>query len=317
MNGIVNDIAVVALTLAALPFFCQAHRLQAQVTYPSLELRDSVRILLPEKLDITGAAMVGAGRLVYWSAPERALYVRGPERVQEVCQEFQPMAIAAALVDSHVEVVDALDRQLLRLDANGRCNIAGKLAMNQVSAAVWSNRHWVLIGIDSQSRVGWFRIDPSKSTIPALMREQSRSDLLTFQYSAGRDAVIATQIHWPFRWTEIASNGADSLAAQPFVVDTILSNGTNAIPASRLLALPTIKLEPGYLEQLADATSDLRVFVLFDQNGVRTRVTLVDTPIGFLSSDPDRHALLGLLTSNVRELVVYSWHWLFPEFNHN
>jgi len=72
-------------------------------------------------------------------------------------------------------------------------------------------------------------------------------------------------------------------------------------------SLPVLDLDRGYLQVLADLTSDSRRFVLFDDSGKITRARDLVAPMGIFTRDGER--LLGMHVMNAPEIVEYGWRW--------
>ncbi|MES2177602.1 MAG: hypothetical protein V4550_07020 [Gemmatimonadota bacterium] len=167
----------------------------------------------------------------------------------------------------------------------------------------------MIVGTDSTGKVGRFVVSGRSDEAIYLSREGSVDRQLVHQYSTGDWSAIETQLHWPFRWTMARLATGDTASGIPFSSDTVLSLGSDSTLASKLLALPTIRLDRGFLQQLADPRSDLRAMLVFDDEGRKVRATMVDGALGFLGANIETRSLIALRTSDVRELVVYSWRW--------
>ncbi|MGQ0702015.1 MAG: hypothetical protein ACT4PM_02650 [Gemmatimonadales bacterium] len=75
-------------------------------------------------------------------------------------------------------------------------------------------------------------------------------------------------------------------------------------------ALPVVDLDQGYLQVLADLSSDKRRFSVFNDSGNIIRTRDVVAPIGIFTRDARR--LLGMRFTDAPEIVEYGWRWYKP-----
>jgi hypothetical protein len=119
-------------------------------------------------------------------------------------------------------------------------------------------------------------------------------------------------LHWPFHWQAADLDGRVLIKGRAFERDTIFRLDGDSTAASRLIALPVVQLDSGFLQLFADPASDLRVLVVYRRDGARQRVSVIDASLGVLTTAPQRRMLVALRESDRSELVVYGWRW----FNH-
>ena len=75
------------------------------------------------------------------------------------------------------------------------------------------------------------------------------------------------------------------------------------------VSLAAIPIDRGFLQTLADVTSEMRVLILYDTPGVAVRSTRLDIPPGFVAAIPARRTRIAARTMNGLELVGYRWRW--------
>ncbi len=78
------------------------------------------------------------------------------------------------------------------------------------------------------------------------------------------------------------------------------------------LALSALHLDPGFLQVIADVTSDGRLLVTYDAGGGVLSQRLVAAPFGFVGTASQAPIMVALRTFEESELVVYSWRWRIP-----
>lgn len=298
--------------VACLLLFSISPLAHSQSGVPSVVLNEVSRITLPHRLDITGAALSANGDMAYWSGPQHEAYLHTGSRARRVCSGRDVVVVAAAFVGSELELIDAHQGQIVRATRSGACRVVRQLDLSDIGAAVYQGlQGWMVMGSDSLHHSGRFEACCATDTYAHLERVGDGVDVAMRHFSPG-ESMIATQVHWPYSWSTVRPIAGDTIRSAPFHSDTILTHAGDTALASKLLALPTLRLDRGYLQQLADPTSDLRILVLYDDIGARLRVTTFGGAMGFVSSQPVRHTLLALRTSDVRELVLYRWHWNNP-----
>lgn len=274
-------------------------------------LRERTRVIVPDRLDITGGALATSGSVIAWSGVTRDVRLWSGRKPKPVCREFRPVVTAGAYVSDHFELVDSQRRRVLRVHADASCDVAFQSTMRRVSSAAFSDSlGWFLTGVDDSGTSGTFVLCCSDDGYGSFARVGEEGKALLRQPGSASKGITSTELHWPFRWTTRGLGPSDSVAAQPFQVDTVISSSRNLIRASELLALPTLDIERGFLQELVDTRSDLRVLVLYDRRGTRVRVTELDGALGFLSVDRLTHGILALQTTDRRELIVYDWRWI-------
>ncbi len=275
-----------------------------------LSLIQATRIVLPRDFDVTGGALSSTGTIALWSGSRREVYLYRAHRRERVCESLVLTIVGGAFVGETLELVDAHRKRFVRVTAKGSCKALAAFPLTQLSAAAHqTTRGWMIVGTDSTGKVGRFVVSGRSDEAIYLSREGSVDRQLVHQYSTGDWSAIETQLHWPFRWTMARLATGDTASGIPFSSDTVLSLGSDSTLASKLLALPTIRLDRGFLQQLADPRSDLRAMLVFDDEGRKVRATMVDGALGFLGANIETRSLIALRTSDVRELVVYSWRW--------
>jgi len=114
-----------------------------------------------------------------------------------------------------------------------------------------------------------------------------------------------TRLTWPFNWSLVDPTGViERINAPP---DCLLSH-ERSIPRD-WISLPAVRVDPGYLQELANLRSDDRVMILYDEVGRPVRATRITIPLGFFAASPTHHLLFGLRSLGRTDLVVYGWRW--------
>lgn len=69
--------------------------------------------------------------------------------------------------------------------------------------------------------------------------------------------------------------------------------------------MPTLEIDSGFIQVLADPKSDLRVIVLYSPNARLVRQAVMRVSLGFLDFEPITNRLLALRRTDGLELVTY------------
>jgi hypothetical protein len=270
-----------------------------------LRLTEAFAISLPDTLQIGSIAVRDSQELLAWAPTQSVVLhiVRG-ERSAFGAGRLQ-LPVGAAFVDGGCEVVDAQRRGIVSFDADGAerefrpIAVTGALVNAVRTPAAWfvgvnsSSEGYTLLRVlgDSISVLARLPADPSAG---AVLREA--------QLAPDGDGVLLTDVHAPFTTQRISAGGS--------VLGT-LEPGLPAAASARAkwVPLPALSLGDGFVQVLADLTSDLRDLVVFDAEGRVLRRTRIEVPLAFVASVPAQHLLVGSRAIDGRELVGYRWEW--------
>ena len=117
---------------------------------------------------------------------------------------------------------------------------------------------------------------------------------------------MATQVNDPFQVLAFGPDMTVSFRMNP--ASRPLHFAQNLSVEGRWVALPALEVEDGFLQMLADLTSDHRVLVLYDRNGELVNAVPIEAPIGLAASNVESRTLMAVRRLNRMELVCYGWH---------
>ena len=179
--------------------------------------------------------------------------------------------------------------------------------------AVAFRQGWVVGGRTSGGRLLVYLLQPSHS--PQLLTELSanqsgpvgRTSTLeqAFRLSVIRDRIVASLIGYPHLSFVIDSGGRVERVLDPAYDATSFKGAKD----SATVSIGVVGLGSGYLQVLADLTSDRRTLVLFDSLGVLTRARQLDAPWGPAEVIEKESLLVAIRAFKPPELALYRWTW--------
>jgi hypothetical protein len=270
-----------------------------------LRLTESFAYPVADSLQLSSIALGGIGELLAWGPNQGSVVhiTRGERRVLGAGHLQLP--VGAAFVDSGYEVVDAQRRGVVSFGPDGaEVGFRPIAASGALVNAVRTPAGW-FVGVAS-SADGYvlltLRGDSARAVARLLPDLAAGAALHEAQLSPDGDGVLLTDLHAPFETQRISPDGRVLGTLQPG------APAPAAVPA-KWVPLPALSLGGGYVQVLADLTSDLRDVVVFDAAGHVLRRTRIEVPLAFVASAPAQHLLVGSRAIGARELVGYRWEW--------
>jgi hypothetical protein len=225
------------------------------------------------------------------------------------CREMhlQPRYVARSGRSNGAVVVDS-SGLIVRVPISGRCIVAEKVALSAAHPLLGRlGSRWAQLLIARRQAPYLLLLTSHERIVRRITTDQSIRFGDASQYSVRSDGtrLLLTEVSYPFRVFHLAESGKLELAFEPV---THLSIEERAL-ARRWSSLPPVRLDDAYLQEIADRTSDIRHFFVFDERGELLRESSVDVPMGVLDVDGTTKRLLVLRNTGVPELVVYKWRW--------
>ena len=277
---------------------------------PTLELVETRAHRLPPGYALGGAAISADGnRLLAWSVngAELLVYDQAPDSPRRLPGTHR--AAGAAFGDSSSIAVLNINGALSTLALDGSVASGGRVfrASDIRSAVGGVNGWWALTGaVAGNSTELHFApaggTSDSTRVLLLLPRPERR-----FLATAESDALVTLRDPPHTVW-RIAADGRVIASMQPDRLSTVLSESEHPSSWKALSAFP---LGAGFVQILADVSSDGRVIVTYGARGEPLAHRHLEAPFGFVAvgSVPSR-TVVALRTLEHGELVVYSWCWL-------
>lgn len=129
------------------------------------------------------------------------------------------------------------------------------------------------------------------------------------------ERVWLTELRYPFGVYDLTDGDKTKAAMQPDpqTLDGLLSM-SGAEGSSNWASLPVVVLEGGFLQTLADLSSDRRVFIVYGPGGEVLSANPLDVPLGLLVSANNLPRIYGARRTNILEIVEYSYRWDHESF---
>jgi hypothetical protein len=282
---------------------------------PSISLDQQFRVVLPDAYPIAGAAISPSQDVIVWSRKDPLLYMIGRSHTAmkiAIGRFRRPVAAAFVSGDTLLEVVDAMENEIIRVSSLGELRGTTILPRDwRLMSAHHLVDRWIFALRDSA--VG--TIITGSPTAAAIMGAQPldvqmpRLGHRELALSGTGTRPLAAFINPPFDGASVSRSGA----LEPFPKLTLPAGftlrDTTVKNRDWWVALPILALDRGTLQVLADLRSDARVLVLRDSLGVVTRWRSLDAPIGFIASDVGARALVASIGASRNEIAVYRWRW--------
>jgi hypothetical protein len=114
----------------------------------------------------------------------------------------------------------------------------------------------------------------------------------------------------PFAIYDLTDSDEPSAAMQPETrtLDILLAV-SGAEDASNWASLPVVLVDGGFIQTLADLSSDRRVFIVYGPDGETLSARPLDVPLGLLGSISSPPRIYGARRTNILEIVEYSYRW--------
>lgn len=270
-----------------------------------LRLHEAFAYPFPDSLRIVSMVAREPDELLAWAPNQGAVLHVVHGTVTAVGAGHLRLPVGAAFVDGGIEVVDAQRRGIVAFAADGaERGFRAIDADGAVRNAVRTRAGW-MVGLSS-ARDGYRVLNlagdsarevariPADTSVGAELREG--------QLASDGDAVLVTDTHAPFTTRRVPDDGTTAATLEPGLP-------ADSVEGAKWVPLPMLALGDGYVQVLADVTSDRRVLVLFDAAGRVLRQTRLAVPLAFVTTVPGLHLLVGSRAVGARELIGYRWEW--------
>lgn len=284
------------------------------IPYPELHLEEVWSSPFPDSLFFGGSSLAGADGLRIWT--------RTPFRLLDFI-DGKPVKMNAIVEDRERDFVptDAQGRLLLFDRRSGEIRA---LDGRNTVAPVRFRSDWIEVETASLTRTEVFVAGTSEAGYAVAEFDRStgalsgRNDSLvppSQGFQSGRLLVIKDQpvlflLRYPFRVFDL--NDLESPEVIFELTDSAASSLVSSGKSTELanwISLAFVRLDMGFLMQLADPTSDERALLLIGEDWELIRTRTVTAPFGILGAEPEGRMLFAMRDMNPKEVVAYRWHW--------
>lgn len=269
---------------------------------PAVRLEETIVILLPDSLEVSGAAASSSDEFVLWSRPQqRAWTVRGEEPIVPLIAPGVYDPVAAAHTGQVVEIVDARTNSLLRWTPDGEFLEARQFEPDgRIVAADHGSAGWLFVASNAGSQA-MLRFDGRRlEGVGSWQDDDGRALSPQVWLRAWGSGAIVSEARYPFRWRLLATSGARIRGAPG-------AHGPAADSSSGSIGFPVLPIEGGFLQTIADLRSPQRLLILYNAEGVPVRTTRFAVPMAFVAAVRSRRLLVAVRRTDRLELVLYRW----------
>lgn len=270
----------------------------------SLHLKEISTIGITQESPIKGASLgLADERMVVWSDTEVSL-PDSPGLAWRL--DHGKILRAEFITNDRLQVVTTDPPRLITL--HGSLTLIAKRDLRgpvSVLSVGYSGKSWFLFGLDELNvPVIW---DEKGSPLIRLAGQAEAIDPANggvhFSVFEEGEVFSTTQIAFPFQsYITGRRDGRTMRLAPP---DSILA----PLPPGTWASLPLLRLDLGYLQTLANMSSDDRVLLRYTESGDLAASSLIRVPMGFVASFPSLGLALAVKGIDGTEVSKYAWRW--------
>jgi len=266
---------------------------------------------VPDSFSLSGLEVLGSRDVILWSKDHPYL-----PHIDSASSETVPLALPPGFtpsgvrrtVDGNLEALDLLNGEIFRFGESRQVShMVGPVELEVVSVA-GTPHTWLLLVVESGQ--------------PA-----SRSRIVTLKQSE-RGAYLDTLFALDGEFSSISSTESGLLltrSAPPFgglvfrdgePGPVVLESAFSVVPREGFRmnddwrAVTTVPIDSGFVQTLAQGTSDRRILVRWDNMGRPLSARILAVPMALRASDIARTLLWAVRRRNSTEIVKYRWSWI-------
>ena len=258
---------------------------------------------------VRGARFGPTGEVLYWTRSSVFSLTTQLANRTQVCPDKveRPLAAAFTKNSAEVQVVEA-GGSIIVYDGNV-CLRTILPEIGRLIAAVWLPDGWISVAQQRGGPPKLWRLSSARQWRPLAFEWPSlQPDDSDWLYLASSDSIaILGTGRPPFWW-------AYSLPAVPGVpklrwdwahTKSLTVGLDPGGSSSRWVGLPVLRTKQGFVQALADLTSEARLVLAFDSVGTVLRRSSLAAPFGLIASSPGSGLILGLATLTRPTLMLY------------
>jgi hypothetical protein len=280
----------------------QVHSVSAQESAP-LRFEEARSLVLPETLDVVGAAPLLDGTVWIWTRNPGTIYewVSGRGGLSAFPFDGRIISAAGTGVSRQVEVVDGL-RPAITLMTEHKLSARRGLPLVLALDAMREANRWLVVGTDSLGEVRLLRCDGATcervhARLPASLLKQHLVRLALIG-----SAPVLMEVDDPFRFLRFDGTQYARVTSREIraLLASVQKNG-------RWVALTPVNIGTECILAFSDLRSDSRVVVALDEHAQLLRHTVLDVPLGFMAVQPNRQTVIAARRGAQLELVEYRY----------
>ena len=259
-------------------------------------------------LPVAGGWIGSDGRVLVWSN-DTLVIVLGTARERRIVRLDQRVSGAALVDGKTLEVVH--QDTLARVNLNGKVLSTRRLSFPYPIRQAVRNREQWFYALGPPSGFFELRVGEAGSGSKLLARLRPRPQEVGVhnwaQVSPTLHGAAVTRRLWPFE-TELFGNDGKklmSIAPDTTLLARVLRRRTN--DSGAWVSLPTIEFDEGFIQTVADLSSDARVVLWYNSIGELLQATRLLIPIGFVGTISTDSTLVAIRHTQRVEAVRYRW----------
>jgi len=279
-----------------------------------LELHELASVQLPHGTAVLGGLITANGAIVFWTPSEVWELENWRAKPKRACTgiPIAPRYAVRAKAPVRAAIFDSLTHAVVEVRSGGDCTRVADVRFDSAASLVaGAEDEWVQIVIHRKGPqlVRWARSGNWHTEYLRLSEAVRLGDASTLVARGTRGGVLIGEARFPFR-VFYKAPGVDPVA--------LLEPSRTYTRSERRhlqgwIALQPVHLDRGYLQVLADPTSDERRFELYDEIGTKLRESQLEVAMGMLDADTVTRTILALRDAGFPELVIYRWRWRAPK----
>ena len=268
-----------------------------------LQLEEARDFVVPDTMDIMGAAPLSDGTVWLWTRSTGAIYkwASGQEALSAFPFEGRVISATGTAVPRELEVVEGLRPSISILNDRGiRAHHAVPLVL--ALDAMPDSQGWFIIGADSLGAIRLLRCESeSCHAVRARLPDGLVKEHLVRLARVGSTPVLM-DVDDPFRFVRFDGTTYASSTSREIrgLLATVQKSG-------RWVALSPIAVGAECILEFADLRSDTRVVLALDQHARVLRHTVLNVPLGFMAVQPERKTVIAARRGAQLELVEYRY----------
>lgn len=261
-----------------------------------------------------GGASVSATAIVAWTADGSTivLFANRDATVRIAVPQLQRPLAVRAMPNGLLRIVDAASESCLTASWRGGVMTRSSLhrAGQSIVAAEITDTFVYVVEADRQ---GSFTLtersgcagSPRKIAKWVGRIAESQREFAPPLLTVTSPHVLATERNWPFEVRRIHLGTGRIERHVIGVEDREQLPIAPLATSARWLAGPVLPLDDGYVSTVIDLNSDRRVIVLFDRHLRVKRTRTIDSPMGFIASEPHTGRLFAVLYGAAQKLIAF------------
>lgn len=278
---------------------------------PELELFEQDSWTAPADFRVSGAVYSPSGEILVWSRdPARVITLNSD---LEILNDLRPPSTLeiVAVGRGSSGTTELLSRGPLGISRTVRGDDWSFQALDLEgipSVAVRNESGWyVRLTMTSPTDRAWTVFVPLEGPPePILDNDMGRA---AANLTATDSTVVVTLTESPHRWTVVDGANVGLTGQPPSALLDSLSAAIDRGVQRQWHAVGTVPLDNGYVQSIADLTSNWRVLVLYDGGGRPIRNPIFRLPMGIFGSDIESKSLYAVVRLNQTEVIRYEWRW--------